>query len=263
MVFFRSLDILDSRVARHNKRFENIPPDKRSRTGYDILFFWVARMILMSQYILGEVPFRTVYLHGLVRDGQGRKMSKSLGNIIDPLDVSAKYGADAVRMSLIIGTGPGNDSKMSEDKIKAYKNFANKLWNITRFVLSGTEGIQYDSHFTEYTVSEKELINERDELIVTITKEMDEYKFYLVGEKLYQYTWARFADIIIEESKPILSSSDNAVKHSRAQFLLGTLDTIVRALHPFMPFVTEEIWSLLPQKESTLLLVARWPENND
>jgi valyl-tRNA synthetase len=156
-------------------------------TGYDIIFFWVARMILMSQYLLGEVPFKTVYLHGLVRDAKGRKMSKSLGNIIDPLEVSEKYGADAVRMSLIIGTGPGNDSKMSEDKIKAYKHFANKLWNITRFIETYTKDITTNPDSVNYTDIDLELVKERNELVSTITKEISEYKFYLAGDKIYQY----------------------------------------------------------------------------
>ena len=230
-------------------------------TGYDIIFFWVARMILMSQYLIGEVPFKNVYLHGLVRDAQGRKMSKSLGNIIDPLDVVAKYGADAVRMSLIIGTGPGNDSKMSEDKIKAYKNYANKLWNITRFVMSSTEGVSYNPNFHDYTEADKQLIKERDEVMQVITKEMEEYKFYLVGDKIYQYTWARFADVIIEESKPIIQGTDQIAKDSRAQFLINTLVEIIKTLHPFMPFVTEEIWSLLPVEDKNLLMVTPWPSH--
>lgn len=229
-------------------------------TGYDIIFFWVARMILMSTYLLSEVPFKNVYLHGLVRDAKGNKMSKSLGNIIDPIDVAQKYGADAVRMSLIIGTGPGNDSKMSEDKIKGYKNYANKLWNITRFVLSNTEGINYDPNFNNYTDSDQKLIEERGVLIRELTREMDEYKFYLVGEKIYQYTWARFADVIIEESKPILSGTDLDAKNSRAQFLLSTLNKIIKLLHPFMPFVTEEIWSMLPAEKKNLLMVESWPK---
>ncbi len=228
-------------------------------TGYDIIFFWVARMILMSTYLMGEIPFKNVYLHGLVRDGQGRKMSKSLGNALDPLEVSEKYGADAVRMSLIIGTGPGNDSRMSEDKIRAYKNYANKLWNITRFVLSSTDKIKYDENFKDYTVADLALIDERDLLIKEITKEMEEYKFYLVGEKIYQYTWSRFADIIIEESKDIFQKNDEALKISRIQFLLGTLTKILKILHPFMPFVTEEIWSIMKSDDQGLLLVEKWP----
>ncbi len=242
------------------KDLKDYHPTTMLETGYDIIFFWVARMILMSTYLLNEVPFKNVYLHGLVRDVKGNKMSKSLGNIIDPIDVAQKYGADAVRMSLIIGTGPGNDSKMSEDKIKGYKNYANKLWNITRFILSNTEGIIYDQNFNIYTESDKKLIEERDLLVKELTKEMDEYKFYLVGEKIYQYTWARFADVIIEESKPILSTGELDAKNSRAQFLLDTLTKVTKLLHPFMPFVTEEIWSMLPVENKKLLMVESWPK---
>jgi valyl-tRNA synthetase len=234
-------------------------PTEVLETGYDIIFFWVARMILMSTYLLGEIPFRNVYLHGLVRDAQGRKMSKSLGNAMDPLLLSEKYGADAVRMSLIIGTGPGNDSRMSEDKIRAYKNYANKLWNITRFILSNTSNIQYDSNFNDFNDKDLELIKERNEFIKEITKEMEEYKFYLVGEKIYAYTWSRFADVIIEESKSILSSDNKKVKLSRVQFLLDTIIKILKVLHPFMPFVTEEVWSMMPIENKKLLIVEKWP----
>ena len=240
--------------------FKTYHPTNMLETAYDIIFFWVARMILMSTYILGEVPFKNVYLHGLIRDAQGRKMSKSLGNSLDPLELTQKYGADAVRMSLIIGTGPGNDSKMSEDKIRAYKNYANKLWNITRFVLSSTEDIKYDSDYSSYTDREKILIQEKSELIKEITKEMDEYKFYLIGDKIYQYTWTRFADVIIEESKDIILNGTKEDKMSRRQFLLNTLVDILKVLHPFMPFVTEEIWSIIPIEDKKLLMVEKWPE---
>lgn len=244
-----------------NPDFKTYHPTTIIETAYDIIFFWVARMILMSTYILGDVPFRNVYFHGLVRDTQGRKMSKSLGNSLDPLDLTTKYGADAVRMSLIIGTGPGNDSRMSEDKIRAYKNYANKLWNITRFVLSSTLDIKYDASFNNYSNVDLELIKERDEFIKEITKEMEEYKFYLVGEKIYQYTWTRFADVIIEESKIILSGNDNITKESREQFLFDTLVKILKVLHPFMPFVTEEIWSMMPIDNKKLLMVEKWPQS--
>jgi len=234
-------------------------PTNVLETGYDILFFWVARMILMSTYLLGEVPFKTVYMHGLVRDGQGRKMSKSLGNIIDPIDVSEKYGADAVRMSLIIGTGPGNDSKMSEDKIRAYKNYANKLWNISRFVLSSCDGISLDKNFDKYTEKDSNLRKERHEIILDITKDMEAFRFYMAGEKIYAYTWAKFADVIIEESKTIILEGTQEEKLSRQQFLLHTLDKILKILHPFMPFVTEEIWSMFPSSDKKLLIVEKWP----
>ena len=240
--------------------FKTYHPTSMLETAHDIIFFWVARMILMSTYLLGEVPFKTVYLQGVVRDAQGRKMSKSLGNAMDPLEVSEKYGTDAVRMSLIVGTGPGNDTKMSEDKIRAYKNYANKLWNITRFVLSSTDKIKYDEKFSNYTDREKTLNEEREALIKDITKEMEEYKFYLVSEKIYQYTWSRFADIIIEESKEIFLNGSEDDKNSRAQFLLSTLIKILKILHPFMPFVTEEIWGIIPIDNKKLLMVEKWPK---
>ncbi len=239
--------------------FKTYHPTSMLETAYDIIFFWVARMILMSTYILGEVPFKNVYFHGLVRDAQGRKMSKSLGNSLDPLELTEKYGTDAVRMSLIIGTGPGNDTKMSEDKIRAYKNYANKLWNITRFVLSSTEFTKYNKDFDKYTEREGVLVEEVDGLIKEITKEMEEYKFYLVSEKIYQYTWSRFADVIIEQSKEIFLSGTEEDKESRAQFLLSTLIKVLKILHPFMPFVTEEIWGLMPIENKKLLIVEEWP----
>jgi valyl-tRNA synthetase len=145
------------------------------------------------------------------------------------------------------------------NKVKAYKHFANKLWNITRFVLTNTEDTKYDEHFSDYGDKELILIKERDELIEEITKEMEEYKFYLVAEKIYQYVWTRFADIIIEESKVILEGTDEKAKTSRQQFLFDTLLKILKILHPFTPFITEEIWSALPEKNKNLLMVEKWP----
>ncbi|MEK7151970.1 MAG: valine--tRNA ligase, partial [Patescibacteria group bacterium] len=227
-------------------------------TGYDILFFWVARMILMSTYLLGDIPFKNVYLHGLVRDERGRKMSKSIGNVIDPLDMIKIYGTDATRMSLIIGTSPGNDMKLSEDKIKAYKHFANKIWNITRFVVSNTEGVDLS---TEPTLSDydKKNVEELDELVADITKEIEQYHFYLAGEKLYHYVWHRFADAIIEESKPRLYGHNASEKLSAQWTLFHILTTTVTLLHPFMPFITEEVWSMLPHNKKNLLMIEPWP----
>lgn len=242
--------------------FKTYHPTTIIMPGYEIIFFWVARMILMSQYLLGVVPFKTVYLHGMVRDKNGKKFSKSANNGIDPIDVIKEYGTDALRMAFIVGAGPGNDIKFDTQKVKAYKNFANKLWNITRFVLSSTENISYDSSFTDYANTDKELIKERDEILKTITREMEEYKFYLAGDKIYQYAWTRFADVIIEESKGILQGTNDAEKNSRAQFLLDTLMKITITLHPFMPFVTEEIWSLLPVENKNLLMVTPWSKND-
>ncbi|HVS79402.1 MAG TPA: valine--tRNA ligase [Candidatus Paceibacterota bacterium] len=226
-------------------------------TGYDILFFWVARMILMSTYLLGDIPFKTVYLHGLVRDAQGRKMSKSLGNIIDPVDMADKYGADATRMALIIGTGPGNDIRLSEDKIKAYKLFANKLWNITRFVLSNSEDFdpQDDS-----SGMHAEWTDEFENILKDVTSDIENYRFYLAGEKLYHYVWHRFADQIIEESKAMLQ--DPQKRRQTQAALRKILADSLKALHPFMPFITEEIWSLMPGnggKPEDMLMVEKWP----
>ena len=236
-------------------------------TGWDILPFWVARMILMSTYILGEVPFKTVYFHGLVRDGQGRKISKSLGNNVEPLDMIAKYGADAVRMSLIVGVGPGNDSKLGEDKIKAYKLFANKLWNITWFVLSSVEGegIKVEGGGKLNSI-DKGILKEFQDLVADITSDMDNYRYYLAAEKLYHYAWHRFADVILEESKIIFGipgkiegKGSEADKASRAQLLLTILNGLLRALHPFMPYITEEIWSYTKFGKD-LLMVSEWPK---
>lgn len=233
-------------------------PTALLETGYDILFFWVARMILMSGFLLGEVPFKTVYLHGLVRDDKGRKMSKSLGNIIDPLDMIEKYGADAARMSLIIGAAPGNDIKLSEQKVKGYKHFANKLWNITRFILTNLE----DADLTQtptLTEIDATLTQELEALTKEITEDLEQYRLYLAAEKLYHFVWHRFADEILEQSKEILKSDDNAAKRSRQYVLYTFLTTSVKLLHPFMPFITEEIWSALPHTEADMLIVAPWP----
>lgn len=229
-------------------------------TGYDILPFWVARMILMSGFHLGQIPFRTVYFHGLVRDEKGRKISKSLGNNIDPVEMINKYGTDAVRMSLIIGTVAGADSKVSENKIKAYQHFANKLWNIARFVLMSAEGGSASGGSeVRYTPGDKTLMDEFKVTTKDITQDMESFRFYLAGEKLYHYVWHTFADKIIEESKTKLASEDGAIKTSAQRMLLEILITSLKLLHPFMPFVTEEIYSKLPIKGKKLLLIEEWP----
>lgn len=240
----------------------NYHPTDLMETGYDILFFWVARMILMSTYHLGEIPFKKVYLHGLVRDQNGKKMSKSLGNVIDPLDMSEKYGADAVRLSLIIGTGPGNDSKLSEDKIRAYKKFSNKIWNASRFVLENVDPQNLiDGELEKNSLTEIDAahISEFQKVLTDIDGDITNYRFYLAAEKLYHYFWHTFADIIIEESKSALTGKDEEIKKSKQKMLYFILVTSLKALHPFIPFITEEIWQSLPQKDSELLLVAKWP----
>jgi valyl-tRNA synthetase len=247
-----------------NNDYKTFYPTDIMETAGDLVFFWVSRMIMLGLYVTGKIPFKTVYYHGMVLDAKGQKMSKSKGNVIDPLTLTDKYGTDAFRIGMIIGNTPGTSLSLSEDKIRAYKNYANKLWNITRFVLSSTGDVKYDENFNDYTETDQNLIKERNDLIKEITKEMDEYKFYLVGEKIYQYTWNRFADIIIEESKNILSGDNEISKISRIQFLLDTLIKILKVLHPFMPFVTEEIWSMIPNSldNKKLLMVEKWPLND-
>lgn len=231
-------------------------------TAYDIIFFWVARMILMTNYLLGDIPFKTVYLHGLVRDGQGRKMSKSLGNVIDPLEMTAKYGTDAVRISLIIGTGPGNDTKLSEDKIRGYKHFSNKVWNISRFVLSNTENFDYSNFKGEITPEDKARLTELDNLVTDITKDMDNFRYYLAAEKLYHYLWENFANSFIEEAKTRLRETNETDKESVQYTLLFILRTSLKLLHPFTPFITEEIWGMIKDEKEPMLIVSKWPTSS-
>lgn len=231
---------------------ETFHPTDVLETGYEILFFWVARMILMTEYALGEIPFKNVFLHGTVRDGQGRKMSKSLNNGIDPLDIAKKFGTDAGRMALVYGTAPGTDSKISEDKIKGYKNFANKIWNITRFILENTE----ETNFTKN--SKNELTEEFMKITKDITSDMENYRFHLASEKIYQYVWHRFADEIVEESKNIFKEEEKK-SIERKETLAYIWKNCLKILHPFIPFVTEEIWSTMPLKDKKLLMVESWP----
>ena len=227
-------------------------PTSLLETGHDILFFWVARMVLFSTYALNEVPFKDVYLHGLIRDTQGRKMSKSIGNVLDPRDLSTKYGTDALRMSLIVGNGPGNDLRLSEDKIKGYKNFANKIWNASRFVLERT----LDHIPTEgaLILEDQKLWDQWSEIKKDITNDIEEYRLHLASEKIYSYFWHTFCDEIIESHKErILSDKD---KQSAQKLLVLLLEDQLRVLHPFMPFVTEEIWGLIGKEQ--LLLIEPW-----
>jgi valyl-tRNA synthetase len=229
-------------------------------TGYDILFFWVARMILMSTYHTGQIPFKNVYLHGLVRDEKGKKMSKSLGNVIDPLTMIEKFGADATRLSLIIGAAPGNDMPLSENKVKGYKNFANKIWNISRFVLTHT--IDTDMNTTPtYSIRDEEILATLRTTVAEVSAEIEKFNLYLAGEKAYHYIWGELAAVVLEESKVIFASSDDVAKLARQRVLIECLTTSLKLIHPFMPYVTEAIWHELPapMKDSELLIVATWP----
>lgn len=236
--------------------FKQFYPTNVMETGSDILFFWVARMIMLGLYVTGEVPFKNVYLHGLVRDAKGLKMSKSKGNVISPLEVSNEYGTDALRMGLIIGNTPGTDLNLDPRKIGAYKKFANKLWNITRFVLESSEYVA-DAPLQE---ADKALLEECATVIDDITHDMTHYRFHLAGEKIYHYVWDRFASVIIEESKDILYGTDNTARLSRARALTEILMTCLKVLHPFMPFITEAIWQKMPSTKGTVLMVEKWPQ---
>ena len=234
-------------------------PTSVLETGYDIVFFWVARMILMSGFHLGEVPFKKVYLHGLVRDAKGQKMSKSKGNGIDPLDMIEKYGADAVRMALVLGAAPGNDVPFDENKVRGYKHFANKIWNATRFVLQYAEAIPKEK--PTLSPSDEKEIEDFTAILAESTKHIENFRLDLAGDMLYHYFWHTYADVIIEESKTVLSGEDATAKKSTLWKLYYILTNILKALHPFMPFITEEIWKDLPHTGTDMLMVAPWPHS--
>lgn len=236
-------------------------PTDVMETGHDLIFKWVPRMVIFSLYLEKKVPFHTVYLHGLVNDAQGKKMSKSKGNVINPIDIIDKFGTDALRMALVVGNSPGTDMALAETKIKAYKNFANKLWNISRFVFTNTEGVTVDTTKVS-SAEDKKLIEEFTAMAEEVTSDFDAYRFHLASEKLYHYVWHRFADVIIEESKTILSGENLDARLSRQQTLIWILKNSLTMLHPFMPFITEEIWAHMPQEneeERKLLMIEEWP----
>lgn len=243
-----------------NPDFKTYYPTDVMETAGEIIFFWVSRMIMLGLYVTGKVPFRTVYLHGLVLDAKGQKMSKSRGNVINPLDLTAQFGTDAFRMGLVVGNTPGTSLALSPDKILAYKKFANKVWNVTRFILSSTLDVSYDPAFSDWSAADIELRTELAALVADLTADMDNFRFYLAAEKIYHYIWHRLADVIIEQSKPVLTGTDVQAATSRKQFLRHTLHTILKLLHPFMPFMTEEIWSRMSTAHTDkLLMVQSWP----
>jgi valyl-tRNA synthetase len=227
---------------------------------YEILPLWVSRMILMSGFHLGQVPFKNVLIHGLVRDKQGRKFSKSLNNGIDPIDMIEKFGADALRMGLLAGTAIGNDIRFDEQKVGGYKKFANKLWNITRFILTSVEDYDY-SKTTMLSTADQKILDDLHAIVAEVSKDMDSFALYLAIEKIYHYVWHELADVVLEESKPILAGDDEQAKLARQHVLIECLTTSLKLLHPFMPYVTETIWQELPKqtKDSELLMVAKWP----
>ena len=228
----------------------NFHPTSVMETGYDILFFWVARMISMSVYCLNDIPFETVYLHGLVRDENGVKMSKSLDNAIDPLDMIEKYGTDALRLSMLIGVTPGNDFKLYDDKVESYRNFVNKLWNISRYVLTSVEEVKLvDQLPGAKTLADKWILSRLSQTIEGVNKNMASYNFSLAGESLQQFTRDEFADWYLEIAK---------VEKNKDEILLYILQNILKLWHPFIPFITEELWQNFTSDK--LLMIEKWPE---
>lgn len=241
--------------------FKRYFPTAALVTGYDIIFFWVSRMIFQSIEFTGQRPFKDVLIHGLVRDAQGRKMSKSLGNGVDPMDVIDQYGADSLRYFLSTGTSPGQDLRYSTEKVEATWNFANKIWNASRFALMNMAGLAYDEiDFSgEKSVADKWILTRLNETIENVTRLSDRYEFGEVGRTLYNFIWDDFCDWYIEMAKLPLYGEDEAAKKTTRSILAYVLDQTMRLLHPFMPFITEEIWQNLPH-EGESITTASWPE---
>ena len=244
-------------MANQENDFKKYYPTSVMETGWDILFFWVARMIMLGLYRTKKVPFKVVYLHGLVRDKDRQKMSKSKGNAIDPLAVTDLYGADALRMALIIGNTPGQDIVISEDKIRGYRNFSNKIWNASRFVLMSLAG--FKGQKPKLTNRDQKLLNEFIKTKKKVTVYLENYRFSLAGETLYHYFWHTFADKIIEEMKTRIREKKN---EQAAQYVLLTiLSGCLKMLHPFMPFITEAIWQQFHQYHAArekFLIISPW-----
>lgn len=233
-------------------------------TGYDIIFFWVSRMIFQGLKFTEKRPFDDVLIHGLVRDAEGRKMSKSLGNGVDPMDVIDKYGADSLRYFLATGSSPGHDLRFSIEKVESVWNFANKIWNASRFALMNMDGFEFDEIdlSAEKSVADKWILTRMNDTIETVTKLSDKYEFGEVGRVLYHFIWDDLCDWYIEMAKLPLYGEDEAAKKMTRSVLAYVLDQTMRLLHPFMPFITEEIWQNLPH-EGESITVASWPKAKD
>ena len=233
-------------------------------TGYDIIFFWVARMIFSGCEHTGKTPFHTVLIHGLVRDNQGRKMSKSLGNGIDPLEMIDKYGCDALRMNMVTGNSPGNDMRFYVERCEAMRNFANKLWNASRYVMMNlSEGaVNALPEASKLEIADKWVLSKLNSLIAEVTENMDKYELGVAIQKIYDFIWDIYCDWYIEMTKARLFSDDADRKQTAISVLVYVLDQVLRLLHPFMPFITEELWQSIPH-EGDALIAADWPVYSD
>lgn len=235
-------------------------------TGYDIIFFWVIRMVFSSLFIMDEVPFKHVFIHGLVRDSEGRKMSKSLGNGIDPLEIIDTYGADALRFTLATGNSPGNDMRFHMEKVESSRNFANKIWNASRFIFMHLENMENKSFVREdvepyLELSDKWIISRVNTLSNEMTENMEKFELGIAVGKVYDFAWSEFCDWYIELVKARLFSDDESTKKAAMYTLLYVLKKILKLLHPFMPFITEEIWSYIGEDKA--IIVSDWPVYKD
>ena len=232
-------------------------------TGYDIIFFWVARMLIMGMEFMKEIPFEKVFIHGLVRDNQGRKMSKSLGNGIDPLEVIEKYGADTLRFMLITGNTPGNDMRFYWERVDATRNFANKIWNASRFVLMNMEEYDQNAKLAPYTLADKWILSRLAHTEKEVTDLLGRFELGEAGRLVYEFIWGEFCDWYIELAKPRLYNKENAEERATAQHVIcEVLSSSMKLLHPYMPFITEEIWQCMPH-EGDSIMVAAWPESDE
>lgn len=240
--------------------FKRFYPTSVLETGYDILFFWVVRMVMMGLWFTDEVPFRTVYLHGLVRDKNGRKMSKTLGNVLDPLVCIDTFGADSLRFTLATSSTPGNDINLDESKIEANSHFVNKVWQITKFVMHNMpDDVPADlAQLQDLDLPSRWIISRLNYMINNVQNLFDTYQYGEAGRQIYEFMWSDFADWYLEMSKCCLYNSSCQTKLSTQRTLLYVLDNCLRLLHPYMPFVTEELWSHIPH-EGTALMLAKWP----
>ena len=258
-------------------------PTTVMETGYDIIFFWVARMIMMGLECVGDIPFHYVYLHGMVRDEQGRKMSRSWGNVIDPLEVIESHGSDALRFTLMTASTPGNDTRLSLQKVEAARNFANKIWNAARFVI-GNVSMDYGStsgpvdsltrRLSDLALPDRWILSRHNQLVINVNRLMERYQFGEAGRQIHEFLWGEFCDWYIEISKLRLYGQDEQARDATRRVLVHVLERTLRLLHPFMPFVTEEIWQNLTGGERMFsirgrmadgrtidsIMLAPWPE---
>jgi len=242
------------------KDFQEYYPTSVMEAGRDLVFKWIPRMIMFGLYLAKDVPFKDIYFHGMILDGKGQKMSKSKGNTLSPVELADEFGTDAMRMSFIVGNTPGQDMALKTEKVRAYKKFANKLWNISRFIYTNTEGYDFTSYdIKNLPASDMEFLQNFEDIKTDISKDIEEYRLYLAAEKSYHYVWHELADKIIELSKDSLGEDANSNDRAAKQYLLLTLlGGSLKILHPFMPFITEEIWKDFPQEGKDLLLVEKW-----